>query len=374
MDLPQFPLTGIYVDRPRPECYPVFDQMLALCEDCGHAQLSNVIDPEYLYVQTYSHRSSRSAIARQGNDFFYSFLKGFLARRTFHTVAEIGCNDLYLLKKIQTKAKRLVGIDPIWKDRPLKEGKIRVLGKFADEVDLKNEMGDRPDLVISAHTFEHMADPRKVLEAWVKYASDRALFVIEVPAFETLLAASRFDQVFHQHLQYFSVASFCRLIEAVGGRYVAHTFNHQYWNGTLLIAFEKGKSGSGGVFPPNSPVPSAAQVRHRHDLFKQRMEQTVDFVQNVGGPLYGYGGAQMVPTLAYHLKSDLGFLECILDDDPGRDGLCYPALAVKIRKPWPGILWGSANILITALDSARPIMRRLLGLGPKSVFLPAGVW
>ncbi|MBI3315547.1 MAG: hypothetical protein HYZ87_01045, partial [Candidatus Omnitrophica bacterium] len=98
LDLPEFPLTGIYVEKPCPDRFPDFDQSLMLCPDCGHAQLSRVVDPDYLYVKTYSHRSSESPISIQGNDFFLGFLDRISDHRRFKSVLEVGCNDLYLLK------------------------------------------------------------------------------------------------------------------------------------------------------------------------------------------------------------------------------------------------------------------------------------
>ena len=376
MDLPQLPLTGIYVDRPCPGRYPDFDQALMFCADCGHAQLLNAIDPDYLYVQTYSHRSSSSDVAMQGNDFFYSFLERIAQGRNFKAVVEVGCNDLDLLKKLQSKGERLFGIDPIWRhaERP-RDSKITVIGKFIEEVDLEKEIEVRPDLVISAHTFEHMDDPRSRLEDLIRFADKRALFVIAVPAFDSLLRVSRFDQVFHQHVQYFSVVSLRRLIEELGGRYLTHAFNYQCWNGTLLMAFCKDhgtshEERSVGGFERTNPE----KIRRRVQEFKERMAYVSEFVHKLEKPVYGYGAAQMVPVLAYHLKSDLGFLECILDDDPRREGLCYPALAVKIRRPWPEISWDSASVMITALDSARPIAQRLLAVKPRYFFAPIEVW
>jgi hypothetical protein len=371
MDLPGFPLTGIYAETPGTDLYPDFDQALLLCADCGHAQLLNVVDPHFLYVQTYSHRSSASELATQNSDFFASFIDQISGGRVFESVVEVGCNDLYLLKKFESRAKRLYGVDPFWKEAgPREHSKISVIGKFIEEVDLEKEIQNRPDLVISAHTLEHLENPRTHLETLMRFASEEAVFVIAVPGFDSLLRTSRFDQVFHQHVQYFSVASFRRLIGELGGRYLTHTFNDECWNGTLVIAFSKGSA----RISMNGPKPGLQDVASSLALFEKRMKRCVKFLETLEKPVYGYGAAQMLPTLAYHLGESLEGLECILDDDPRREGLFYPRLNIKIRRPWRGLDWSSATVMITALDSTRAITRRLIPLKPKYFFAPNEQW
>jgi hypothetical protein len=135
MDLPSFPLTGIYLQDQAEEDTNI-DQGLTICEECGHAQLLYSIAPDYIYDQTYTHRSSTSPLATKGNDFFIEFLDRVTEGRTFKKIVEIGCNDLYLLKKIKNKGERLLGVDPIWRDKDHEiNHKIKVVGKFVEEVD-----------------------------------------------------------------------------------------------------------------------------------------------------------------------------------------------------------------------------------------------
>lgn len=375
LDLPQFPLTGIYVARPAPDRYPNVDQALLLCGVCGHAQLLNTLDPAYLYVDTYSHRTSISPIARDGNDFFFEFALAVAGGRHFNLILEVGCNDLYLLRKMQALGRRLVGVDPIWKDiDPPTGGPVAVIPGFVETIDYRAALGDKPDLVISAHTFEHLDEPATELRRLMDAAADGAVFIVEVPAFDGLLARCRFDQVFHQHLHYFSVASFVRLIDECGGEYITHRINHGYWGGTLLAAFRKPPGRRATSQTCQHPVPqppSCHQVGRQLQRFRHQLDGltgAIDSLRDVRW--YGYGGAQMVPTLAYHMGSDLAFLACIWDDNPARSGMTYPHLAVSIRLPDPGLTLEDAAVLVTAPDSLRPILCRLIALKARQIVVP----
>lgn len=377
LNLPNFPLTGIYLKDPSEgQKYPGIDQGFVLCRDCGHGQLLYAVDPKYLYLDTYSHRSSLSPIATTGNDFFARFLEEVTKGKTFERIVEVGCNDLYLLRKVEAKANRLLGIDPVWqgKDHEV-SAKIKVRGGFLGEVDIVEELGGKPDLILSAHTFEHIDNPRIHLQNLIDAAQDEALFVLEVPCLDTLLVISRFDQIFHQHIQYFSLASFLRLIQELGGEYLQHTFNYGYWGGTMLFAFKKAHPKILRHPVDNFSAPTEARVMSSYQRFRDQLAHLMKLVELPElRPLYGFGAAQMVPTLAYHMKSDLSFLRCILDDDPRRCDRTYPHLPVWIRKPVEDLTLEGVTVMITALDSVRPILKRAMSLGARRILTPLNLF
>ncbi len=374
IDLPALPHTGYFVREGEiGSGFPSVDQSLLWCPGCGHGQLSSVIAPEFLYDQTYEHRTSASTMAMAGNDFLAQFVEALAPGVTFDAVLEVGCNDLYLLRKLAPRARQLVGVDPLWLSAasPPAPANISVVGAFVGDGTLERSVAGAPDLLVSAHTFEHLEDPATALAEMMDVAADGALFVIEVPCFDTLLTNIRFDQVFHQHLHYYSMASLHRLVIAAGGEYVRHALNYDYWGGTLLYAFRRHQAGAVVPDVPPFQAPTAEDISRRYGLFRGQMHSLMGLVTAlVAEPIYGYGAAQMIPVLAYHLQSDLGFLECILDDNPDKDGLGYPDLPVHIRHKAPTMSLRDAAVLITALDSFRPLLERLLPARPRHLFAP----
>jgi hypothetical protein len=79
----------------------------------------------------------------------------------------------------------------------------------------------------------------------------------------------------------------------------------------------------------------------------------------------------MLPVLAYHMHTDFNGLEAVLDDNADRQGLYYPGLTPQIRAPQADL--AGAVAVITALDSARPILARLIALGARDIVLPLQV-
>ena len=83
IDLPNLPMTEIYVPERVIEKVGVVDQGLDFCPNCGHAQLRNVIDVELQYGETFSYffRTRESATGRSAAQFFIDFMSCTIGNR-----------------------------------------------------------------------------------------------------------------------------------------------------------------------------------------------------------------------------------------------------------------------------------------------------
>lgn len=369
--LPKFPMTEIYTNEKVTEKVAYADQEFHFCQRCGHGQIANVIDVELQYGSTLSYhfRTSESATGSESADFFVQFLNRVAGMRHFGTVVELGCNDLYLLKSLRPKADRLIGVDPILKDREqeLSDDRIQVIGDFFENVELSGEL----DLVICKDTLEHVSDPLSFVKKIVDKGTEETLFFFQFPILETLLSGCRFDQIFHQHLNYFSLKSIIHMLDELGCRLIDYTINVNHW-GAILIAFKKGHDNlkyRDEVWQITRP-----EILERYSLFRANMEATAQRLSYLGPEtIYGYGAALMLPVLAYHLGSDLSYLKCVLDDDIKKAGLYYINLPVTIRRREEVTDIDESVILITAIASmnnVRRILARLFDLNPKQIILP----
>ncbi|MBI3011648.1 MAG: methyltransferase domain-containing protein [Candidatus Omnitrophica bacterium] len=377
LDLPGLPLTGLYAKAFNNESVAGIDQHLAVCPSCGHGQLVYQVRPSLLYGESYSFRTSVSDTAKQGTGFFLSKLRELSADRSFHRVLDVGCNDLHLLRQLDGWVESRVGIDPVWNadekrqaQPDERDARINVIGATVEEVDLPQALEAPPDLVLCRHTLEHIGDPRAALSKLFEASTEDALFLFEVPGFEALVRRLRFDHVFHQHVQYFSLSSFQRLLGEVGFHYRAHWVNYHEW-GALVMAFVKQRGGGLRQADEAPPAVTPASVQAAYELFRRQMASTNEVLSTFEGTrVYGYGAAAMLPILAYHLGNDLSLLTAVLDDDPTKDGLHYGNLPLTIRSPSGVADLEGASIFLTALDNVKPILTKLLARRPKHIIYP----
>ena len=368
VDLPALPLTDTFCTDSALEPPPDIDQRLLYCPSCGHGQLENTVAPKVLYGANYSFRTSASATARSGTEFFLSVLDRLEQDRRFRCVLDLGCNDLFLLERLADRATIRVGVDPVWRDREAErdDQDIILFGAGIEELDLKAALPEAPDLIVCRHTLEHLSDPVAVARTLMQVGAEDVLILFEVPGFEALVSRCRFDQVFHQHLHYFSLASLMRLTELAGGTFIGSWENYHDW-GAIVVGLIKGNGTSATMAA--QPV-ELSEVKARYELFRRQMDATRAMLEALDAPIYGYGAAQMLPVLAYHMKTDFSALEAILDDDPGKDTLGYSNLPVRVMLREKAGSLAEASVLITAVDNVKPIMTRLLADRPRHILYP----
>jgi len=324
-----------------------------------------MLPPDALYGSTYGFRTSESTSSKAGTEFFIQFLDRVAGQRQFNHALDVGCNDLHLLRRLEGRAVARTGIDPILSREDASESEIQAIGSTVEETDLTTLAGGPVDLVLCRHTLEHIAQPRAVVQALVENTAEDGLLVFESPGFDRLLARHRFDQIFHEHLQYFSRSSFFRLLMETGAQYVAHAENPHHW-GALLVAFKRGGRRSAS---PDAPAPRRADIEARYETFQRHARATRQMLQVADTPVVGYGAAQMLPSLAYHF-SGFGPMQVIVDDDAGKDGCRYPGMDLVVRTPSSMPEWSRGTVVVTALDAVDPILRKLLGERPRNIILP----
>lgn len=364
--LPKLPLTEKY-GKYDAENNLFMDQLLLFCNNCGHVQLSNQISPHILYAPSeYSFRTTQSYSAQIGTQVFLNFFERIALNRKFTVFLDIGGNDLYLANIIKQKISDCYVIDPICKENDgIKIDGINVIGKFIEEADLFMN----PDLIFCRHVLEHLSQPREILQKLFSKSQEKALFIFEVPCLENLIISNRWDAIFHQHYHYFDADSFKNLIIESGGEYLTHSYNHHGpCGGSLMIAFKKAIK---------SPKKTALKISHKLSNYRTSireytlfMELLANKLQQLDKNIYGYGASLMLATFAYHLKTDLRELICILDDDKGKSGYGYQNLPVEICHPEDKKLLRDANFIITSLENCRSIYQKLLQYQPKRILMP----
>lgn len=352
--LPALPLTGIFVkEQVEPKTY---DQEFLFCDKCEHGQLANIIDPSELYNGSYDHRSSTSEISVNGNAALADFIRETTNDKHFHCALDVGANDGFLMSKL--KANVVCGVDPSTTGK-------NIVNKFVEQLK-EDDLPAKPNIVVSSHTFEHIPNIKEALQNLISLSVDDVVFFVEVPCLNAMLGNNRWDQVFHQHVNYFSKKSLVTLFKQFGFLVVNHRMNWNYWGGTQMWAFEKSSDTRSYAY---------AQVLRQNiqasiGAFNHAMIAARSAAEMRNTNLIGYGAAQMVPILEYHLKA-IDELYYVADDNSQKHGLMWPGLKPKIQKPEKDL--SDFTVMVTALDSSRAILKRCMELNARRMLLPVPI-
>lgn len=291
-------------------------QALLQCDSCGHGML------KVAHPQKCGYASGGTEYSRRGVEWFLAHIEG-----GYKCALDFGCNDGHLLRGV--RAQRRIGVDL---SAPALEFETH---SSLDTVDAA------PDLIVSRHTFEHLADPVGTLKALVRMAAPTATFAIEVPDFGALAEELRFDQVYNEHLQYFSRRSFLQMLNAAG--LVCHELSHNR-NPHSMLAL----CGTHGYEVMAWTIP---RIEERYAAFHTYTLAAGNAFM-CAPQRVAYGASSVFKVLLYHLGLDPSAFEAVVDD--ARRG-AFHGLPLVERVPT------GATVLISAPDSFREIYRKCDG-------------
>ena len=197
----------------------VYPLDLYFCEDCHHVQLGHSVDPQILYQKNYTYVSATSLqfvrhLQRYATDMIELFeLKpGIL-------VSDIGSNDGTCLSFFQKNKMKVVGVDPAKEiAKQATDNGIETVGDFFSydlSVKLRKKYG-AANYITSHNACAHIDNLLDVVKG-VEYWLDKdGIFVIEVGYFVDVFNNTWFDTIYHEHVDYHTVAPFEKLFAQVG--------------------------------------------------------------------------------------------------------------------------------------------------------------
>tara|TARA_B110000014_G_C20120390_1_gene593451 strand:- start:65 stop:2617 length:2553 start_codon:yes stop_codon:yes gene_type:complete len=180
---------------------------LNVCEDCFNCQLSVAIDSDEMF-SNYLYQSSTTKSFR---DHFIlaakNYIKDFDLDKDSYII-DVGSNDGIGLKPfLDLGFKNIQGIEPAKNlaDIANKNG-INTFHGYLDEKAL-NSIKNGADLLLASNVFAHADDLKSMAESMKKLIKPDGKIVIEVQYLLNTIKDLTFDNIYHEHTNYWSLSS-----------------------------------------------------------------------------------------------------------------------------------------------------------------------
>ena len=201
---------------------PVYPMDLMMCGGCALVQLPDVVDPELLY-RDYIYNTSISLGLVQHFDRYAGAVLDRVAPPQGSLVVDIGSNDGTLLKGFKSRGMRVLGIDPaIEAGRMANAAGLETLSTFFTRglgARLRAERG--PASVITANNvFANVDDLDDLMAGVSELLAPDGTFVFETGYFPDLAKHLVIDNIYHEHLSYYSVTPLVKFFPRFGMKLV----------------------------------------------------------------------------------------------------------------------------------------------------------
>lgn len=208
-------LSDFLSSNKKPKAFPL---NIILCKKCKLLQLDFNAPTKYLYTERYGYKSGINQTMKDELE--------EIAKKSFNkiknkkekiTAVDIGANDGTLLRYYPKRVYR-VGVEPIKKlaKEAKKSANIIVNDFFTFDAVSKKKKKLKADIVTAISCFYDMEQPNKFVEDVVKILKEDGIFVIQQNYVVEMLAQNAFDNIVHEHLEYYSLLSLNNLLKRHG--------------------------------------------------------------------------------------------------------------------------------------------------------------
>jgi len=190
------------------EKHEVYPLEMNYCPQCHNCQLSVSVDPKKMF-SNYLYTSSTSYTFRKHfSDAAKNYIKNLNLNPKKTYVIDIGSNDGVALKPFKDLGfKKILGVEPAKNLAKLaNKNKIKTFNGFLEEKNLKKIKGNA-DLILASNVFAHSDKLKEMAECMFKLLSKKGTIIIEVQYLLNTLQDLTFDNIYHEHFNYWSLTS-----------------------------------------------------------------------------------------------------------------------------------------------------------------------
>ncbi len=220
------------------ELYPL---EVNYCDHCHNCQLSVSVDPKKMF-QNYLYTSSTSKVFR---DHFVKaakkYIKDLKLNKKKSYIIDIGSNDGVALKPfLELGFKKVLGIEPAKNLAKLaNKNKIKTFNGFLEKKNLK-KIKKNADLIIASNVFAHSDKLKEMAECMFDLLSQKGTIIIEVQYLMNTLQDLTFDNIYHEHYNYWSLTSLVNFFNKFQGK-IFRSEKVDTHGGSLRIYIKKDK-------------------------------------------------------------------------------------------------------------------------------------
>ena len=340
------------------------------CNDCGHLQLLDVVDPSVLYAHYVYVSGTSPVFVRHFKDYAGYVIENFQPAPA-GLVVDIGSNDGTLLRFFKEAGRRVLGVDPAQEiSEQTRASGIPVIVDYFSPVladRIRSEHG-AASVIAANNVIAHIDDLAGVMEGVRRLLAPDGVFVFEVSYLGAVVENTLFDTIYHEHIDYHSVTPFLaffshcglELIEAVrvdshGGSLrgvvqIKGGPRRQGQSVRLMLDYEE----AAGL---NRPETYAAFADHIDGL-RTELSGLLHRLKSEGKRIAGFGAPAKLTTLMYHFGLEADLIDFVVDDSPLKQGHYTPGMHIPVvpaqelynRKP--------DYVVILAWNFAKPIIEK----------------
>tara|TARA_Y100000589_G_C27191785_1_gene645096 strand:- start:3515 stop:4738 length:1224 start_codon:yes stop_codon:yes gene_type:complete len=364
---------------------PAFSLTCSLCKNCGLIQNDVITPPEERYqLSDYSYTASNS---QYSINYWQKYSEDLYPQINTNSkdCLEIGSNDGTLLEFLKEKGFNVTGVDasPIMVSIAKDKGLNAYCGIFGvDKNKNKNIWENKKyDLIIANNVLNHSDDPISFCKGVANLLkNETSFFVFEQPYWKDLVQLERFDQIYHEHVLYFSVENAKNLMLMCGMEVfkVEHT---NYHGGSIRIysskkntrKIDKSLKNFLDIEKKISLKNEQTYLKLMENLEKKKLKtlEKILYALKQKRPIICLGAAAKANTLLTYYSLNSSIIDFITDTSPYKIGKFTPLTRIPIKTDEEIANLQKPLCIITSWNLSETILLKLKKINPTAELVSA---
>lgn len=320
----------------------VYPLEMNYCPECHNCQLSVVVPPEemfdnYLYVS-----STSSKFVNHFEVAAEKYIKEFNLEKD-SLVVDIGSNDGIALKPFKKHGINAVGVEPAKNiSKMANEKGILTYGSYFDSdtvSDIIDKHGEA-DLITASNVFAHSDKLHEMASNAFSLLKDDGSFVVEVQYLMSTINDLTFDNIYHEHTNYWSVTSIYNFLEGVGFSVYRVEYIDTHGGSIRVYASKNTKhkiESSVNEFVEEEEILGISKVSTYKDFgnkiyeIKSNVRKNMDKLKEEYGRIAGYASPAKATTALNFLGLDHNDIEYVVEDNELKHNKFIPCVNIPIK-------------------------------------------
>ena len=233
--------------------------------------------------------------------------------------------------------------------------------------------------MIANNVFNHADNPLDFAKSVDSILSPQGSFVFEQPYWLETVQSGKFDQIYHEHVSYFTVRSAAELLARAGMAIISAKIVN-YHGGSLRIIAQKKEN----VLQESDDVKKMIDCEIKSgafdlEFYKEFMHKILTqrnlFLQKIcklkqeGHSIVAVGAAAKANTFLNFYKLDNSFIDYVTDASPHKKGKYTPATRIPIVGDEIFSKYGSVYALILSWNIAPQLKEKLFPINSNIQFI-----
>jgi methylation protein EvaC len=319
-----------------------FNLRVGFCPACNMVQLLDQPDREMMFHDKYAYFSSISTSMTQHFMAFAEMVTAnYLGPDPF--VVELGSNDGIMLHNFADAGIRHLGVEPSENVAEAARSRgVNTVCSFFDEALAGTILAEHgpADAIIAANVMCHIPYLHSVADGMTRLLKPDGVVIFEDPYLGDIIEKTSYDQIYDEHVFYFSVSSVARFFEQHGMEVVdvlpqsTHGGSMRYVISrtgmrpvSAAVAEQKRKEERLGL----DSVETFHEFRHKVEASRDALKALLVQLKAEGKRVVGYGATSKSTTVTMYCGIGPDLVDFISDTTPTKQGKFSPGTHIPVR-------------------------------------------